>query len=960
MSKLEEQLRNTYLYASNAPFIEELHEQFLEEPDRVPQTWRAFFEDLHKDNGDVTLEHRHADIIGRLRENARQRVTYAAGGTPSSLYSETAMAAKQAAVLRLIHSYRLLGHLVADLDPIDLRETPPVPDLDLEFQGLSESDLEMQFNTSSLRGLSLGSLRDVVDVLKQTYTGHIGVEYMFLRNREQKQWIMDRLEGSRSQPRFTSPEKKDILRQLTAAEGLERYLHTKYAGQKRFSLEGGESLVPLLDTVIRESGKRQVKEVVLGMAHRGRLNVLVNMMGKRPMDLFKDFEGQEGDDEGEHERGDVKYHQGFSADIELPTGEMHLALAYNPSHLEAINPVVEGSVRARQDRRGDARRNQVLPVLIHGDAAMAGQGVVYETFNLSQTRGFSTGGTIHVVVNNQIGFTTSHPLDARSMLYCTDIGKVVQAPIFHVNGDDPEAVAYVARLALEFRMTFKRDVLIDMVCYRRHGHNEADEPAATQPSMYEKISTHDSVRALYAQQLEKAGVLKEEEADRLVKDYRKELEEKDAVSLYTPAQKEARYFADWSPYLHRKWTEHAHTGVPAAEIKRLGPEITRVPDDFELHPRVARVVEDRRKMAAGALPMDWGCAEMLAYATLLHHGYGVRLTGQDTGRGTFFHRHSVLHNQRTGESVIPLAHLYPGQPRFMVVDSILSENAVMGFEYGYSTTDPKTLVIWEAQFGDFANGAQVVIDQFISSSEVKWGRLSGLALWLPHGWEGQGPEHSSARLERFLQLCANENIQVCVPTTPAQLFHMLRREMLRPYRKPLVFMGPKSLLRRKLSFSTLEDLAGPSFKLVIKDPDHPDPETVERIVLCCGKVFYDLLEARRESGDERVALVRVEQLYPFPLDALTRELRRYPNAREVIWTQEEPMNQGAWYSIQHNIRRCLLPRHSLHYAGRLHGASPAGGSHKRHLIRQNRLVQAALNLNWDEDPVPIRVFEPKA
>ncbi len=955
-AQLKEQIAGSYLFSANIPYIEELYDTWLEQPDRVPAVWRAWFESIQSDNGhgpDVN----HSRIAELLREQTSSVRPAARRGTLSASSSE--LIAKQAAVLRLIQAYRMLGHLRADVDPIRFRGFPPAPELDLHFQGLSERDLDMIFNTSTVHGPDEASLRDILAIMQGTYCGTIGSEFTHIRNIDRRQWVRERLERSRARALLKPQQRVEILRQLTAAETLERYLHTRYAGQKRFSLEGGDSLVPMLDTVIRCCGENQAEEISIGMAHRGRLNVLINIMGKKPADLFMDFEGHDiSKIDKNQQRGDVKYHQGFSSDIALPSGHCHLSLAFNPSHLEIISPVVEGSVRARQDGRGDWQRTKVVPVLIHGDAALAGQGVVYETVNLSQTRGFSTGGTIHIVVNNQIGFTTSHPLDSRSTLYCTDVGKVVQAPIFHVNGDDPEAVIYVARLAVEYRMTFNSDVFIDMICYRRHGHNEADEPAATQPMMYKKIREHATPREIYADRLIKDGLLTREQADQMVKDYQAQLESGESVCFFPPSGVTNRYVRAWAPFLNRVWRQSFDTAVPIDRIQQIGEEITRIPEDVEMHPRVERVIADRRKMASGALPMDWGCAENLAYASLIHQGYAVRLTGQDSGRGTFFHRHAVVHNQRNGESYVSLQHLFEGQPWFTVVDSILSEEAVVGFEYGYSATDPETLVIWEAQFGDFANVAQVLFDQFISSSEQKWGRLSGITLMLPHGWEGQGPEHTSARLERFLQLCANDNMQVCVPSSPAQMFHLLRRQMIRLYRKPLVIMTPKSMLRRKISFSTVDDLASNGFQNVIGEVEALDPREVERVVLCSGKVYYDLLETRQEQENRKVAIFRVEQLYPFPEEELKHHLRIFRHARDVIWTQEEPMNQGAWFSIQHHIRAALWPHQALGFSGRLSSAAPSGGDYRLHAERQDKLVREALNTSPEGDQ-PLMIFEPK-
>lgn len=952
------QRRNSYLFAGNAPFIEELYERYLQDPDRVDAHWRDYFAEVAA-SGNGRRDVNHHEIQETLKASARRRVgtrADAASGTGLTKGTAAAWAEKQAGVLRLIRAYRSFGHLRADLNPIQLRPLPPVADLDFYFQGLSDQDRSTVFNTGTMVAPPNLTLNEIEHRLKQTYTGHIGLEYMHISDVAQRRWLQDRFERRLGQPNVNAEEQRRLLERLTAAEGLERYLHIKYVGQKRFSLEGGETLIPMMDTLLRRAGQHGVKEVVIGMAHRGRLNMLINVMGKMPEALFSIFEGKTAGEEVDLQSGDVKYHEGFSADYELANGSMHLALAFNPSHLEIIDPVVAGAVRARADRR-NGQNQQVLGVLIHGDAALWGQGVVYETFNLTQTRSFSSGGMVHVVVNNQIGFTLSNPLDYRSTLYCTDIGKVVQAPIFHVNGDDPEACTYAMQLAMDFRATFRKNVIIDMICTRRHGHNEADEPAATQPMMYQRIRNHPTTLEIYRQRLAEQGIVSAEAAEQMAETYRAALEANTSVAPFPPAREPYPFQFNWSRYLSANWNDPAETAVPTEELKRLGTRITTIPEGFILHPRVQKIIDDRRKMTSGALPLDWGCAETLAYASLLQQEYAVRIVGQDSGRGTFFHRHAVLHNQQNGESYIPLKHIKPDQPRFTVADTILSEEAVLAFEYGYSMTNPETLVIWEAQFGDFVNGAQVVIDQFLSSSEQKWRKLCGLVLMLPHGWEGQGPEHTSARLERFLQLCAQENMQVCAPTTPAQMFHMLRREIMRPYRKPLVIMSPKSMLRRKLSFSPLEDLTCGQFQVVIGEVDGFDPALVRRVVLCSGKVYYDLLEARREQEEEGVALIRVEQLYPFPKDELTRELRWYLNADEVVWAQEEPMNQGAWYAIQHDIRECMQPHQSLSYAGRLRSAAPSGGHHQQHVKRQRRLVQAALNLEWTQ-PCPLLVFHP--
>ncbi|MEJ2344035.1 MAG: 2-oxoglutarate dehydrogenase E1 component [Gammaproteobacteria bacterium] len=935
-ARLDQLKASSYLYSTNAPYLEQLYERYLEDPSSVEPHWRAWFDQMQSGPPAEPAPAAPARVTTTAPQPRAERP--ATGAVAGALRADAAE--KQAAVLRLINAYRVRGHQQAQIDPLQLTPRPPVPDLDPGFHGLDDNDLNTEFNTGSLFGPEQSTLRDILDRLRHIYTDTIGAEYMHITNTAEKRWIQERLEGNGYGARFSQRFQRHILERLIAAEGLERYLHTRYVGQKRFSLEGGESLIPLLDDLIQRAGAQGIHEIVLGMAHRGRLNVLVNVMGKAPSELFEEFEGR-------HippavRSGDVKYHLGFSADASTPGGNVHLALSFNPSHLEIIDPVVEGSVRARQHRRDDHDGSEVLAVLMHGDAAFAGQGVVMENFNMSQARGFGTGGTMHIVVNNMIGFTTSNPLDTRSTLYCTDVAKMVQAPIFHVNGDDPEAVIFVAQMALDFRMTFKKDVIIDMVCYRRLGHNEADEPAVTQPMMYHKIREHTTVPRLYAQELEAQGVLEPDEADQMGEQFREALDRGNVVALHTVDGVHHSHAVDWTPFSGNKWTHPADTAIALSRVQDLTNRLLATPDGFELHSRVANIMGDRRKMAAGALPIDWGFAETLAYASLLEDGYQVRLTGQDSGRGTFFHRHAVLFNQKDGVPYIPLQHLGDQQAKFIVIDSLLSEEAVLGFEYGYSTAEPNSLTIWEAQFGDFANGAQVVIDQFISSGEAKWGRMCGITLFLPHGYEGQGPEHSSARLERYLQLCAEFNMQICVPSTPAQMFHMLRRQMLRPYRKPLVVMTPKSLLRHRLSASSLDDLAEGSFQPVIGEVDDIKPASVQRVVLCAGKVYYDLLQKRRDLERDDVAIIRIEQLYPFPREALTKELARYNRAKDVIWCQEEPMNQGAWYPSQHHFRACMRKSQQLQYAGRKASASPAAGYFDLHIEQQRTLVEEAL------------------
>ncbi|HAS51467.1 MAG TPA: 2-oxoglutarate dehydrogenase E1 component [Gammaproteobacteria bacterium] len=938
MSTLIEQFRQSSpLFGGNAAFIEELYENFLSDPASVSDNWQQYFRSLQAQTaGGQDVAH------GPIRESF-SRLTSRPQAVVSGGVLGPAAAEKQASVLRIINAYRNRGHKAADLDPLRLRERPPVPELEPGYHGLSEADMSASFNTGSLVAPAQWTLREILDLIREVYVGSIGAEYMHMNETAEKRWIQQRLEGQRARLEMNAAQRKELLHGLVAAEGLERYLHTRYVGQKRFSLEGGESLIPMMDYLVQQAGAQGIQEIIMGMAHRGRLNVLVNIIGKSPNELFQEFEGKR----RVGSAGDVKYHMGFSSDVQTPGGAVHLALAFNPSHLEIVNPVVEGSVRARMERRRQFGAetppfNTVMPVLIHGDAAFAGQGVNMETFQFSQVRGYRTGGTVHIVVNNQIGFTTSNPLDTRSALYCTDVAKMVQAPIFHVNGDDPEAVLFVTRMAIDYRMTFNKDVVVDIVCYRRLGHNEADEPAATQPMMYKKIRSRKTTATLYAEKLIAEGVITDAIFQEMQTQYRADMDAGRQVSRPTLPHVKGTYSIDWSSFANEDWSVPVHTAIPLATIQDLSERLLKLPEGLELHSRVAKIMDDRRKMAAGALPIDWGFAENLAYAALLKEGYQVRLSGQDCGRGTFFHRHSVLHNQKDGSSHVPLMNLYPGQPAFIVIDSILSEEAVLGFEYGYATAEPNGLTIWEGQFGDFANGAQVVIDQFITSGQTKWDRLCGLVMLLPHGFEGQGPEHSSARLERYLQLCAENNIQVVVPSTPAQCFHMLRRQMKRSFRKPLVVMTPKSLLRHRLAVNSLEDLTDGHFQEVIPEIDAHDPAQITRVVACSGKVYYDLLEARRERKLENVAIIRIEQLYPFPQALYNQTLDRYPHLTEMIWCQEEPKNQGAWYQTLHHLERGLKPQQKVTYAGREALASPAVGYHSVHVEQQQQLVNDAL------------------
>lgn len=940
-SIMERMWRSGHISAGNASYVEELYEQYLEDPSEVPDQWRSYFETLPMVEGKSAPDISHSTVRDHfllLSKNQARVVPVSA----SSINSEHER--KQFAVSELINGYRRRGHLKANLDPLGLQEPLEVPRLALEYHKLSAADLDTSFQTGDLFfGQNEAPLKDIVDVLESTYCGSVGAEYMHISDEAEQMWVQQRLESARSKPSFSNGVKRRILDRLIAAEGLEKYLGTKYPGTKRFGLEGGESFIPCLAELIHRAGSSGVMETVIGMAHRGRINVLVNLLGKDPSGLFDEFEGRYEPGFGS---GDVKYHQGFSSNLMTPGGEMHLALGFNPSHLEIAAPVIEGSVRARMDRRRDAPGDKVLAINVHGDASFAGQGVVMETFQMSQTRGFYTGGTVHVVINNQIGYTISEQADARSTHYCTEVAKMVQAPIFHVNGDDPEAVVFVSQLALDYRMEFKKDVVIDIVCYRRRGHNEGDEPSITQPVMYDRIRKHPTTQEILAKKIIAEGAIDEAEYHTRIESYRDSLDEGRAVAWDYLTEPDTSLHVDWNPYIGHKWDIPSDTTCDLKRFQEISQELHEIPDGFVLQKQVSKIWEDRRKMGAGAMAINWGYGEVMAYATLLDEGFSIRLTGQDVGRGTFSHRHAVIHDQKEGERLIPLLNLQKEDNRFFIYDSFLSEEAVLAFEYGYSGTSPNTLVIWEAQFGDFANGAQVVIDQFIASGEHKWARLSGLTMLLPHGYEGAGPEHSSARLERYLQLSAEHNIQVCVPTTPAQMYHLLRRQAIRPLRKPLIVMTPKSLLRHKEAISSLEDLAGGGFQTVINDASIEDTAAVERLVLCSGKVFYDLHAKRTEEEMKNVAILRIEQLYPFPEEDLLSVLKMYPNVKSAAWCQEEPMNQGAWYSSQHHMRRVLqsvFPDLYLAYTGREASAAAAAGYMSLHVRQQEQLVHDALH-----------------
>jgi 2-oxoglutarate dehydrogenase E1 component len=939
---MKQMLSNSYLFGTNTPYIEALYDAYLANPASVEPVWRDYFDKLGTLPGagnytgpDVA----HYPVITSFAQRAKDGTLQAGRATAQS-------DGKQIKVLQLINAYRFLGNRWAQLDPLKRAERPAVAELEPSHYGFTEADLGQVFNSGSFAAVpESATLREILEACRQTFCGTIGVEFMYLSDVGQKRWLQAKLEPIRATPAWSAEDKKRFLVQLTQAETLERYLHTKYVGQKRFSLEGGESLILAMDQLIRTAGTVGVQEMVIGMAHRGRLNVLVNTLGKQPSMLFAEFEGKKKSDLS---AGDVKYHMGYSSDVGTPGGPVHLTLAFNPSHLEIVNPVVAGSVYARQVRRGAEGKKQALPVLIHGDAAVAGQGVNQEMLNFSNTRGYGTGGTVHIVVNNQIGFTTSDLRDYRSSLYCTDIFKMIEAPIFHVNGDDPEAVALVTQIAMEYRQEFKKDVVIDIVCFRKLGHNEQDEPMVTQPLMYKKISQHPGTRKLYADKLQAQGVIADGDADRMIKDYRTALDEGRHLIDPVISDYNSKFSIDWSPHIGVPYTEKCDTTVSINELQRLSKRLTDIPQNFTLHSRVQKIIDDRRAMGEGKLPVDWGMGENLAYASLVAAGFNIRVSGEDVGRGTFFHRHAALHDQNREKwdegTYWPLQNIQENQGRFMCFDSVLSEEAVLAFEYGFATAAPNELVVWEAQFGDFANGAQVVIDQFLSSGEAKWGRGCGLVLLLPHGYEGQGPEHSSARLERYMQLSAEFNWEVCVPSNAAQVYHMLRRQMLRKQRKPLVVMTPKSLLRHKDATSSLDELANGTFQTIIGETDKLDPKKVTRLVACAGKIYFDLLAARREKKIENVALVRVEQLYPFDDRRLFEEMEKYPKLKELIWCQEEPMNQGAWYAKHHRLERLIKPGQILDAVARPSSPSPAVGYASKHAQQQKEVVNAALGI----------------
>ena len=946
-SLLERMLESSHLSGGSATYIEAMYEQYLTDDQDVPTEWREYFSSLkHQDS--ATQDMVHSTIVDHFERLGRNRFKAQVERESNEYIAEHER--KQISVLELVNEYRHRGHRKANLDPLGLMERAACDELSLEWHKLSEADLDTEFSTGSSPFLTGGtaSLHEIIEALETTYCGSLGAEYAYISDEQEMLWLRNRLESKRSQADFEPAQKLQIFERLTAAEGLENYLQNRYPGTKRFGLEGGESLIPMLHEMMQRFGYWEMRECIIGMAHRGRLNVLVNILGKLPEDLFDEFEGAMPENANS---GDVKYHQGFSSNVTTSKGEMHVALAFNPSHLEIVGPVVQGSVRARQDRRADPMGTTVASILIHGDAAFAGQGVVMETFQMSQTRGYQTGGTVHVILNNQIGFTTSNLRDARSTEYCSEIAKMVQAPILHVNGDDAEAVVFASLIAADYRAAFGKDFVIDLICYRRRGHNEAEDPSKTQPLMYQKIRKQPSTRTIYARQLETAGVLTAGQADEMALSLRNRLDNGERIALSLVSDPDESLFVDWRPYLGHDWDAPSDTTYSRAALRNIGQVLASTPSGFETHRQVGKILEDRAKMLAGAANINWGCAEVAAYASLLEQKINVRLVGQDVSVGTFSHRHAALYCQKTGEEHIALREFETitdppeNNVTFSLYNSLLSEEAALAFEYGYATTRPNALVIWEAQFGDFANGAQVVIDQFVSSGETKWSRLCGLTMLLPHGYEGAGPEHSSARLERFLQLCAEHNMQVCSPTTPAQIFHLLRRQALRMMRRPLIVMSPKSLLRHKLAISTIEELADDHWHNVIDECDGLDKNNATRVVLCSGKVFYDLLETRRSAGIEDTAIIRIEQLYPFPTEELTSILAQYEKLTDIVWCQEEPQNQGAWYQMKHRIDEVIVnchPQVQLRYAGRDRFAAPAGGYQVRHASRQEALVNEAL------------------
>lgn len=930
---MRELFQSSHSSGSNTAYLEYLYEQYLAEPSSVTPEWKSYFDALPGESDADNVA--HSAVIQKFKNLPKNR---------ANNQSIAPVNEKQIRVIQLIQAYRHRGHTHAKLDPLEISESIFSEDLNLDYHGLSQGDLKKVFQTDTLNiGKSSATLEEIFNALNSIYCGQLGIEYHHITNNAERKWFQERIEPLLGKISYNPEEQKYIYQRLCSADGLAKFLASKYPGMKRFGIEGAESLIPLLDSLIQNCGIFGAQQICIGMAHRGRLNLLVNVLGKTPKELFSAFE-EDVELKGVG-TGDVKYHLGHSSNILTPAGEVHVSLSNNPSHLEIVNPVVEGSVRARQDRLNDTNKNLVVPLLLHGDASFAGQGVVMETLQMSQTRGYGVGGTIHVIVNNQIGFTTSYPNDARSTHYATDVAKMIEAPILHVNSDNPELVVFTAKLAAEYRNTFKKDIIIDMVCYRRRGHNEADDPTATQPIMYQKIANKPSVRESYEQKLIASQIITDAECLEIQKTYRASLESGNAVALNLAIQPNEKHWFDWIPYLDKSWKDKADTTLTKDIFKKVANLIFSTPKEFVLQKQVEKLYANRKLMATGKMPVDWGFGELMAYGSLLHQGYPIRMTGQDVRRGTFSHRHALVVNQKDGEGFIPLTQIAEAtNTHFEIYDSLLSEEAVLGFEYGYAATWPSGLVIWEAQFGDFANGAQVVIDQFVSSAEHKWERLSGLVMLLPHGYEGQGPEHSSARIERFLQLCAFENMQVCIPTTPAQIFHLLRLQAIRPMRKPLIIISPKSLLRNPKAASEVDAFLNGSFQFVIDD-NKANPKNIEKVILCSGKVFYDLDDKRDEIKDAKTAIIRIEQLYPFPYDQLEQILAKYKKVKKIIWCQEEPMNQGAWFSHRHRIQRVLerIGKLEISLISRPASSAPAVGLNKLHIQQQAKLLNDAFN-----------------
>lgn len=922
---------SSHVSGGHSAYLESLYEQYLEDPSQLSSEWKRYFDNLDSNvNGDGDISHQK--IVDEFRNMSRRNGLL-----------ENIPDARQSKVIRLIQSYRNRGHQKANLDPLGMMDRANIEDLNLEFHGLSKDDLNDEFFTDTLLiGKEKATLKEIIESLKVIYCGNIGIEYNHIIDTNERKWFQKKFESKLGKYIFSTEDKLHIYERLNSAEGLAKYLAAKYPGMKRFGIDGAESLIPLVDAVIQNLGELGANQICFGMAHRGRLNLLVNVLGKLPSELFSAFD--ENYEITGANTGDVKYHLGFSSNLKTKGGEVHVSLNSNPSHLEIVDPVVLGSVRARQDRLDDLERQKVVPVLLHGDASFSGQGVVMESLQMSQTRGFKVGGTIHIVVNNQIGFTTSNKNDSRSTDYSTDVAKIIQAPVIHVNGDDPEMVVKAAIIASKYRKEFNKDIVIDLFCYRRRGHNEADDPSATQPLMYKKIKNHPSVLTQYEDILIREGLISSDQTAEVRSNYRRLLESGASVAKNLAKKPNVDLWFDWNEYIDNNWWEEIDTSINNKTISKLGKDISKVPEGFKLGSQAMKIFKDRDSMTESKININWGYGEMLAYASLLSEGYPIRLTGQDVRRGTFSHRHACVFDKESGDGHIPLFEIAKkNNTKFDIYDSLLSEEAVLAFEYGYSATWPTGLVVWEAQFGDFVNGAQVVIDQFIVSAQHKWERLSGLVMLLPHGYEGQGPEHSSARIERFLQLCASENIQVCVPSSPSQIFHLLRRQAIRKLRTPLVVISPKSLLRNPDASSNLNDLSNGSFQCVIDDKSNK--KEITKIILCSGKVFYDLKKQQKLDSKEHIAIIRIEQLYPFPYDDLEVILQGYPNCNKIIWCQEEPANQGAWFSHRHRIQRVLDRSDKnleISLVSRTASAAPAVGMMKLHLKQQEELVELAL------------------